>query len=325
MTHIDVFNGDADGICALVQLRNAQPVPDQELVTGVKRDIQLLSRVSAGPGDALTVLDVSLDKNRDDLLRLLAAGAEMFYADHHFAGAVPESPRLAAHIDTDSTVCTSLIVNRLLEGRFAAWAVVGAFGDNLATSALALAAEIGLGEDEVRDYEALGTYLNYNGYGESLGDLHFDPADLYKLVSRHASPRSFLADDRAVYQRVEEGYRQDMAAAAAAVRCDAADDDAAVVILPCAPWARRVSGVFSNDLANRHPDRAHAVLTQKAGEGYVVSVRAPLSRRAGADALCRRFATGGGRAAAAGINHLPDDDLAAFVDAFRAAYATARA
>lgn len=26
MTHFDVFNGDADGLCALTQLRNAEPV-----------------------------------------------------------------------------------------------------------------------------------------------------------------------------------------------------------------------------------------------------------------------------------------------------------
>ncbi|OYW81954.1 MAG: hypothetical protein B7Z22_14920, partial [Hyphomonas sp. 32-62-5] len=37
---------------------------------------------------------------------------------------------------------------------------------------------------------------------------------------------------------------------------------------------------------------------------YVVSVRAPLSNKAGADILCSQFATGGGRKAAAGINHL---------------------
>jgi len=41
MIHFDVFNGDADGICALTQLRNAQP-REAELITGVKRDINLL-------------------------------------------------------------------------------------------------------------------------------------------------------------------------------------------------------------------------------------------------------------------------------------------
>ena len=39
----DVFNGDADGICALTQLRNAEP-RNATLVTGVKRDIALLDR-----------------------------------------------------------------------------------------------------------------------------------------------------------------------------------------------------------------------------------------------------------------------------------------
>ncbi len=37
----DIFNGDADGICALLQLRKAEP-RDAQLVTGVKRDINLL-------------------------------------------------------------------------------------------------------------------------------------------------------------------------------------------------------------------------------------------------------------------------------------------
>ena len=72
-----VFNGDADGICALQQLRLAEPrlgmaarsgaarggVPGGEdvLITGVKRDIALLVRVQARGADLCTVLDVSLD------------------------------------------------------------------------------------------------------------------------------------------------------------------------------------------------------------------------------------------------------------------------
>ena len=44
MKHFDVFNGDADGICALHQLRLAKPLQSL-LITGVKRDVALLSRV----------------------------------------------------------------------------------------------------------------------------------------------------------------------------------------------------------------------------------------------------------------------------------------
>ena len=95
MIHFDVFNGDADGICALTQLRNAQP-REAQLVTGVKRDINLLERVDASEGSQVTVLDVSLDKNREGLQRALAAGADVFYCDHHFAGDIPDSQNLQA-------------------------------------------------------------------------------------------------------------------------------------------------------------------------------------------------------------------------------------
>lgn len=53
MKAIDVFNGDADGICALHQWRLAYPV-ETTLVTGVKRDIQLLQSVKVGAGDTAT-------------------------------------------------------------------------------------------------------------------------------------------------------------------------------------------------------------------------------------------------------------------------------
>ena len=75
MTDFDVFNGDADGLCALTQLRNAEP-REAQLVTGVKRDINLLERVHAAPDSKITVLDVSLDKNRAGLERALALSKE---------------------------------------------------------------------------------------------------------------------------------------------------------------------------------------------------------------------------------------------------------
>jgi hypothetical protein len=52
----------------------------------------------------------------------------------------------------------------------------------------------------------------------------------------------------------------------------------------------------------------------------VVSVRAPLINRTGADELCRQFPTGGGRKAAAGINVLPADRLPDFIRAFYTIY-----
>ena len=74
----DVFNGDADGIISLVQLRLAEP-REAELVTGRKRDIKLLSRLDVKQGDQVTVLDISMRSNMDDLNRILAANASVFY------------------------------------------------------------------------------------------------------------------------------------------------------------------------------------------------------------------------------------------------------
>ena len=62
------------------------------------------------------------------------------------------------------------------------------------------------------------------------------------------------------------------------------------------------------------------VFTERADGTYLVSVRAPLDNKQGADELCRQFPTGGGRAAAAGINALPGDQLDAFIDALRTSY-----
>ncbi len=88
MTYYDIFNGDADGICALQQLRLVEPVGGV-CITSVKRDIALLERVEAAAGDDVTALDISLDTNRAGLDKLLARGARVRYFDHHFAGEIP--------------------------------------------------------------------------------------------------------------------------------------------------------------------------------------------------------------------------------------------
>lgn len=314
MTAYDVFNGDADGICSLVQLRNAEP-RDAELITGVKRDIELLAQVKAQAGDKITVLDVSLDKNREALLSVLDSGADVFYSDHHFAGDIPESPKLTTLINTASDVCTSLLVNGHLKGQFAEWAVAGAFGDNLRNSAIAAAKPLSLREEQLKTLENLGIYINYNGYGSNLDDLHFHPAELYRQVAGYHSPFDFINENRVAFEKLEQGYHSDMAAAGS-IGSQRATDAAAVFVLPNEAWARRVSGVYSNDLANGSPDRAHAVLTHKDNGNYLISVRAPLNNKQGADELCRQFPTGGGRAAAAGINDLPADALSQFIDQF---------
>jgi hypothetical protein len=267
------------------------------------------------------VLDVSFDKNRDAVVAALDLGAQVFYVDHHFAGEIPTEPGLNALIDTSPDVCTSILMNTHLEARFVEWAVVGAFGDNLKASAATLAKPLTLSAKEIESLENLGIYLNYNGYGASLDDLHFRPAELFSLVSVYANPLDFIRDGVEHFEKLETGYRDDMANAkkTQAIR---ASDSAAVFMFPDESWARRVSGVYSNDLANGSPGRAHAVVTERADGTYLISVRAPLENKVGASDLCRRFPTGGGREAAAGINNLPADQLDDFMDQFSEFYSS---
>lgn len=314
----DIFNGDADGICALLQLRKADP-RETTLITGVKRDINLMAKVDAVSGDRLTVLDVSMDKNKDALGKTLAAGAQVFYVDHHFPGDIPEHPMLTSIINEAADVCTAVLVNGHLEGAYLDWAVTGAFGDNLKDTARTLAKGLDISGQDLQSLEALGTYINYNGYGPSIADLHFDPEQLYRKLAVVSGPLEFVSASED-FRKLSEGYRQDMGLAEA-LQVASASEAAAVYMLPNEAWARRVSGVFSNDLATANPQRAHAVLTEKDNGNYLVSVRAPLTNKQGAAQLCMQFPTGGGRAAAAGINDLPADSLDSFVAAINETYA----
>lgn len=317
MRRLFVFNGDADGLCALQQLRLAEGFAPAELVTGPKRRTALLAGAAAGAGDEVTVLDVSFHANRDAVLRLLAAGARVRYFDHHHAGELPSHPRLEAHIDLSPSVCTSVLVDRYLGGAQRAWAAVGAFGDNLAGTGK----ELACGLPEVAQIEKLGVLLNYNSYGESEDDLFFPPAELHRRLASYLDPLAFIREDEA-YQVLAKGYAEDMQRAAN-LKPAAARENAAVYVLPDESWARRVSGALANRLARSAPARAHAMLSPNSAGGMQVSVRAPLERPAGAAALCLEYPTGGGREAAAGINHLPTDSVGGFTERFLRYFDTA--
>ncbi len=316
---IDIFNGDADGIAALQQLRLAEP-RSSTLISGVKRDIRLLDKVLAmadHEGARLTVLDISMATNIEPLTSLLADGCQVFYADHHYPGELPEHANLTSHIDPDPEICTGLIINGVLGGRFPGWAVVAAFGDNLHDSANLLGRKVAFSNQEMVMLRELGELLNYNGYGKEVADLHFDPVALFRAVQPYRDPLRFYAESDAL-ATLRQGFHDDMAKSRA-VAVEAEQEQGRIYIFPCQAWARRTAGVFSNERARELPDKAHALLVEDGQGGYVVSVRAPLARKKGAVELCKAFPTGGGRAAAAGINKLP----AAMVEEFKAAFFSA--
>ena len=311
----DVCNGDADGLCAVRQWRLHEPC-DSTLVTGLKREIELVERVDADAGDELLVCDISLARNRDAVLRLLERGVRVRYFDHHVAGEPLSHPGLELHVDTAPGVCTSAIVDRVLGGRHRRWAVVGAFGDNLDALARRLAAAAGLSADEVEQLRTLGEAINYNAYGESEADVLVPPARLYATIARHADPLAMLAREP-VFGDLDARRRADLALAAG-IEPHWQDARGSVLLLPDEAWSRRVVGCLANELARAAPERAHAVLLPTNGDAWRVSVRAPIAAPTGAGALCARFG-GAGRAAAGGVDRLPASELPRFLDEFGAA------
>ncbi|WP_018911889.1 hypothetical protein [Thiomonas sp. FB-6] len=309
---IDVCNGDADGLCAVVQWRQAEPAPAL-LVTGLKRDIELLRRVQARPGDRILVCDLSMQRNLAELLRLLREGAIVRYFDHHAVDAVPRHPRLRAHLDFSPSMCSSLLVDRFLRGRRRLWALVGAYGDNLAGVADALALREGLDAQRCAALRRLGEVVNYNAYGDDERDVLMAPAELYERLVRYQDPFQLLGHEP-IIGRIDELRQADLEQA---LRLGPWREHPGARIwrLPDSAWSRRVGGSLANLLAGQRPALAHAVLRDTAAGTLAASVRAPLRAPHGAHELCRRFG-GAGRAGAGGIDVLPPGELEAFVQAF---------
>jgi single-stranded DNA-specific DHH superfamily exonuclease len=309
MAFFDVCNGDADGLFALRQWRLAHP-QESIIVTGIKRDIELLSRVEAGADDQVAVFDIAIGRNKEALERLLAAGAAVTWFDHHAPGRIPVHAEFAPYIDTDPEICTSLLVDRTLKGRFRLWAIAAAYGDNLVLSAERLADVVPLSPTQRVQLRMLGEAVNYNAYGESEADVRIHPAALYRWLAHYDDPFDAIA--HAPIVRELDALRRADLDRARALAPRHRDEHSAAVVLPDAPWSRRVSGPFANELAVRSPQRAHAVLKELGSAAYAVSIRAPITSPHGADTLAREFG-GGGRVGAAGIDHLPAADVPRFI------------
>ncbi len=298
----DVFNGDADGLCALQQLRLHNPLDDAHLVTGPKRETSLLCKIPLAEPTDIIVLDVSLRANLSDAERLLRDGHRLTYIDHHNAGPIPKHKNFVSHIDTDPAVCTSVIVDQILEGKYRDWAITAAFGDNLIETAKKLAANTNLSSSQVGKLQELGELLNYNGYGRKVEDLWFSPEKLFQKMQGYRSPFDFYAE-APEFLALREGYAEDLRRAE---KAPTIFDDLNLRIyqLPDAAWSHRIVGAFSNLKARNHPEQAQVVMVEKPEKTQLVSVRSPKIRPVGADEICLQF-EGGGRPAAAGINDLP--------------------
>ena len=321
--YIDVFNGDADGIFSLIQWRKSYPLTAQDqqiLITGVKRDIALVSKIDDALSDQsnITVLDVSFDKNHEDVKRVMENCHSLFYCDHHKADKLFDHKNLTAVINTEPTVCTGLLINDILKDKHILWAVAAIYGDGLDSVASEYVKRLGLTQIQSEQLKELGVLINYNGYGNSVADLYFDPADLYERLVNYDSPLEVITDTDSPYQLLKQGYEADIAKAETSERL--VNNDLIAVILEDAPWARRISGTYGNQLAANNPDKPVVIVTENPNGSYSISLRAPKANPYGASNICSQFNTGGGREGAAGVNGLPKAELQQFIEVVRKYY-----
>ena len=317
---VDVFNGDADGILARHQYRLSHPVPETRLVSGLKRDVKLISQLAELSHGAVTVFDISLESNESDVETLLQGKVNFLWFDHHRRGALLDGPQLETHIDLSPSTCTSLIVNDVLGGAHLAWAIAGAFGDNLSDVAMPLGLSHGYSEAQLGELRQLGETLNYNGYGEHRDDLAAWPVDVALDLQAYSDPFTYMAESE-IFARIASQKTQDEA-----IMGDSEvlhlSTSGEILLLPAGAASRRMSGMLSNEKVYAEPELAHATFTTlDDGMGYRVSIRAPKARPKGADVLASRFPTGGGRASAGGVNALPFAKLDEFFDAFDEVFA----
>ena len=309
MTNYDVFNGDTDGIFAWHQLRLAYP-RDAKIVTGVKRDVNLASKIEVEEGDLVTIMDVSHAKNRKDVQRILNSGAIVEYFDHHDPKELIEHPNITYHINTEPNISTGLIVNSHVNGENCLWSIATAFGDNHIDLATKMATNEGLNDEEILVLKQIGLVVNYNSYGQTVEDLFYTPEEIAQ-AAKACGPDIFkFLEQEDIFSTLLKNFNADMKSAACqepfAIR-----ENGGSYTLPNEAWTHRIMGSFSNNLVSTNKDLACAIAVLNSDGTYRISVRSSINNPHGAGNLCGKFG-GGGREKAGGINNLPDSEMVNF-------------
>ncbi len=298
MTQYDIFNGDADGLCALTQLRLEEDI-ESKLVTGTKREIKLLENIDPQTGDKVLALDISLERNRDLAIEYLERGVSIEWFDHHLPGDPISHPNLKTNIDMSPYGCTSTIINDKLNGKHLEWAAVASFGDFIPNRGIELL-KYSNNLKSLQKFRELGILINYNSYGRNIEDLHFHPTTLLREMIDSVVPMNFI--NTSIFKYLKNGYTRDLENAR---NCC---EDEIMVLLPNEKWGHRISGTLAHLLFEEEPNKPHIVAVKNDSESYTVSLRAPKSNPYGAGELCKLFG-GGGRSSAGGIDSMQGEEL----------------
>lgn len=311
---VDVCNGDADGLCSILQWRRHEPKAST-IVTLLRHEASLWGRVHTRPGDEFLLCDIPLEPNRATLLQLLNGGARVHYLNHHDTEDIPWHPQLQATVDSSHEACTSLIVDRLLGGKYRDWAVVGAYGDQLTRVANRLASGLGFMKDVRTRLRELGELISYNACVPHEKDAYLAPARLYERLSRYPGPLDFLQSESLVAEL--NAVRLEDLNKASALTPYWQDACACVYVLPDAPWAHRVASSLYYRIAAAEPQRAHAFL-RPLKDGYF-EAKVHAARNAGADLPKPEHTERASRRPRAWvIEHLPNGEIDHFIRAFSA-------
>ena len=313
MTNYDVFNGDTDGIFAWHQLRLTHP-RDAEIVTGVKRDVNLASKVNAEEGDLVTIMDVSHAKNRKDVQRILDSGAIIEYFDHHDPKELIEHPNITYHINTEPNISTGLIVNSHVNGQNCLWSIATAFGDNHLDLAMNMAKSESLSDEQVLILKQIGLVVNYNSYGQTIEDLFYSPEEIAEAARACGSDIFKFLEQGDIFSTLLENFNADMSSAV----CQepfSISENGVIYTLPNEAWTHRIMGSFSNHLVSTNKNLACAIAVLNSDGTYRISVRSSINNPHGAGNLCGNFG-GGGREKAGGINNLPASGMNTFKEEF---------
>jgi len=312
-----VFNGDADGLVGQHILGLELGAPDLR-VTGLKRDIRLLRKLPDLESGHVHAIDISLRQNLEALPSLLSRGnVKVTWYDHHDPGDPPSHANLVLHVNQAPDTCTGAIVNAVCGHRYPLWAAMAAFGDGLPATGKALLSAGGADEEAGKAIREAGILLNYNAYGETSADVHYQPADLAVRMAPFASAPEF-ARESALLGPLAARFAEDRERFASLPPL-LEEGSARIVLVPDEPWARRYAATWANERILSLPHEALAMVHPRKDGGYSVSIRASRGKPGSASAaeLAGEFPTGGGRKLAAGINALPGDQLERFIARFR--------
>ena len=120
-----------------------------------------------------------------------------------------KSPLFHSHIGTSPGVCTSILVDRFLSGKYRLWTLVAAFGDNLHASAFYIAESLKLEAQQAEKLWELGELINCNAYGETIDDLYFSTKSLFLALHTFTDPFEFIQSSGELKQ-LREGFQSNM-------------------------------------------------------------------------------------------------------------------